>query len=168
MVPLSPVTWPASCFSNTWRRVSSPFLNCERPVILFMDNAKTHISLDVVEFCAKEKILPVMLPANITQLLQPADRVFRPLKKKMSDLLHTAGLLRPDSVSGQAKFPARLRYAMPAVSLELVKTAWRHTGLHPLDAQAVDAGKLVVDTLAGPQGAQECPPMAKSLGLHSL
>ena len=72
-----------------------PHLVDGRKYMLFMDNAKCHITLDIAEFCEQCEIVIVMLPANTTQIriLQPADQCFAPLKKKMTELLHTAGIL---------------------------------------------------------------------------
>ena len=132
-----------------------PHLVDGRKYMLFMDNAKCHITLDTAEFCEQCGIVIVMLPANTTQILQPADQCFAPLKKKMTNLLHTAGLLRPGASIGKSKFPAFLKHALSAVTVPLVQSAWRHTGLYPLDAGAIPKEKFVADAVSS--DPVDCP-----------
>lgn len=54
--------------------------NVQRPVILFVDGHRSHLSPEVSTFCS-EQIVLIALHPNSTHLLQPADvSVFRPLK----------------------------------------------------------------------------------------
>lgn len=120
-----------------------------------MDNASAHISLDIAEFCLDKGIIPVMLPANTTQVLQPADQCFSTLKSKMKDLIRTAGLLRPGATVGKGRFSISLRHALPTVSPTVIQAAWRNTGLFPLDANAIPTDKFVADATC--EMPPECP-----------
>ena len=63
--------------------------NIQRPVILFMDGQKGHISLEAAAFCKLKHIQPWLLRANMTHLLQPLDLTFfNSLKKKLNELAH--------------------------------------------------------------------------------
>ena len=44
--------------------------NIERPVVLIIDGASAHISLQSTEFCLTNKIQPILLKPNMTHLLQ--------------------------------------------------------------------------------------------------
>ena len=47
-----------------------------RPVILFIDGASPHISIEAAQICRKLKIQPWLLKPNATHLLQPLDLTF--------------------------------------------------------------------------------------------
>lgn len=57
--------------------------NITRPVILFIDGHKSHLTKEISEFCHNNKIILCALPPNTTHIMQPADvSVFKPLKSK--------------------------------------------------------------------------------------
>ena len=61
--------------------------NIKRPVILFVDGASPHISLQAAEFCKSQQIQPWLLRPNSTHILQPLDLTFfRSLKQEMKRL----------------------------------------------------------------------------------
>lgn len=122
-----------------------PFLDCERPCILTMDNASAHITLHIAEFCKEKGIVLLLLPANTTQMLQPCDQVFQTLKHKMADLARTAGLIRPGANLNKKYFAPFLSHALPSVSKLTVQSAWEKTGLYPLNSGAIPAEKFVAD-----------------------
>ncbi|KAJ8965729.1 hypothetical protein NQ314_003935 [Rhamnusium bicolor] len=54
-----------------------------KPVIVFIDGHKSHMSLSLSEFCDANGIILYALPPNTTHMLQPVDvSVFRPLKQE--------------------------------------------------------------------------------------
>ena len=57
--------------------------NIRRPMILFMDGQKGHISLEAAAFCKLKHIQPCLLRANMTHLT-----FFNSLKKKLNELAH--------------------------------------------------------------------------------
>lgn len=61
-----------------------PFLTrnkVKRPVILFLDGHKSHLTQETTDLCSKLKIVLINLYPNSTWLLQPCDvGVFKPLK----------------------------------------------------------------------------------------
>ncbi|KAG5858417.1 hypothetical protein JTB14_010103 [Gonioctena quinquepunctata] len=53
----------------------------EKPIILFMDGHRSHMTQPLSEFCQNNGIVLYALPPNTTHILQPADvSVFKPLK----------------------------------------------------------------------------------------
>ena len=93
----------ADLFLDYLKKGIEPYLDCPRPCVLFMDNALVHRSIDIASFCLDNCIIPVLLPPNTTQILQPVDQCSDPphLRKKMAYLMHTAGILQPESVLGR-------------------------------------------------------------------
>ena len=58
--------------------------NIERPIILFVDGASPHISLEAAKFCKSRQIQPWLLRPNSTHLLQPLDLTFFRALSKIS------------------------------------------------------------------------------------
>lgn len=55
--------------------------NVERPVLIFVDGHKSHLTMELSEFCCNNGIIFFALPPNTTHIMQPADvSVFEPLK----------------------------------------------------------------------------------------
>ncbi|XP_072375131.1 uncharacterized protein [Diabrotica undecimpunctata] len=89
-----PEDWGVGYSENGWMKsalfyeyianVFNPFLvknKVEKPVILFVDGHKTHLTLQVNQLCNKLGIVLIALYPNATRLLQPADvAAFKPLK----------------------------------------------------------------------------------------
>lgn len=46
------------------------------PVIIFVDGHKSHISMELAEFCVKNRLILISLYPNSTRILQPLDRLF--------------------------------------------------------------------------------------------
>ena len=47
-----------------------------RPVLLFMDGAKCHLSLEIAQLCTKLNVQPILLCPNMTHLTQPWDLTY--------------------------------------------------------------------------------------------
>lgn len=55
----------------------------KKPVLLFVDGHKSHLTMDLSKFCSENQITLYALPPNTTHVLQPADvSVFKPLKSE--------------------------------------------------------------------------------------
>ncbi|XP_072395154.1 uncharacterized protein [Diabrotica undecimpunctata] len=89
-----PNSWGIGLTENGWvnnknfyeyiENIFNPYLdrnNITRPVILFVDGHKTHLTVQTSQLCTDLKIILVALYPNATRLLQPADvATFKPLK----------------------------------------------------------------------------------------
>ena len=59
--------------------------NIPKPVVLFLDGHKSHMSYALSQQCAQRQIIVYPLHPNSTHILQPADvSVFKPLKSAWS------------------------------------------------------------------------------------
>ena len=55
--------------------------NVQKPVILFVDGHKTHVTIHPSKFCEDNEVILYLLPPNTSHILQPADvGAFWPLK----------------------------------------------------------------------------------------
>lgn len=60
------------------------------PVIVFLDEHKSHMSYHLSEFCKAKDIILVCLPPNTTHIMQPLDvAFFAPLKKMWNKVIQT-------------------------------------------------------------------------------
>jgi len=68
-----------------------PFLieaNIQRPVIVFLDGHKSHLSLHLSKFCRENGLILISLYPNSTHILQPLDvAVFGPLKGRWKKIV---------------------------------------------------------------------------------
>ena len=65
------------------------FVSSHKPVVLFKDGAKTHLTLHLSNFCAQNGIELYCLYPNATHIIQPADiSVFRPIKLGWRQAVH--------------------------------------------------------------------------------
>lgn len=71
----------ASFFKYVVNILEPHIQNVPKPVVLFLDNHSSHVSLQLSEFCQEKGIILVALPPNSTHILQPLDvSFFKPLK----------------------------------------------------------------------------------------
>lgn len=63
--------------------------NIPRPVVLFLDGHKSHLTFHLSKLCQENKIHLVALYPNSMHILQPLDvALFSPLKKRWKKLTH--------------------------------------------------------------------------------
>lgn len=56
--------------------------NIQKPILFFVDGHRSHMSIELSQFCDENGIILYSLPPNATHLMQPADvAVFKPLKE---------------------------------------------------------------------------------------
>lgn len=90
-----PKNWFMGKTSSGWMRSETFYeyiANCvvkwiddkkvKKPVLLFVDGHKSHLSMQLSQLCADKNIILYALPPNTTHILQPADvSIFKPLKE---------------------------------------------------------------------------------------
>ena len=126
--------------------------NIPRPVILFIDGANPHISLQAASFCKEKQIQPWLLKPNMTHLLQPLDLTFfsslkKQLKKSVWDWQCTpsnAGTtLNKYSVVALLHQATELCLDRP----DLISNGFKRAGIFPWDPTAPDTDKLLPGTI---------------------
>lgn len=125
--------------------------NIPRPVILFVDGHKSHLTMAISEWCHNNEIILYALPPNTTHMLQPADvSVFKPMKSEWKK-----------TVCKWQNKPENLNCSVTKINFcsvfdeilsksdrfkNSVKNGFRKSGLFPLNPDAVDFSKCVADT----------------------
>ena len=117
----------------------------EKPVILFVDGHKTHLTLQVHELCKKLGIILIALYPNATRLLQPADvAAFKPIKSGWQKGVLEWRQMHPHFQFNKEQFAPLLekvveKYVQPTTII----SGFRTTGLFPWDAEALDYSKCL-------------------------
>lgn len=116
-----------------------------RPVILFIDGHKSHMTLPLIKFCRKNQIILYALPPNTTHILQPADvSVFRPLKHQWKITVRTWQSKQEDPNASMTKinFCQVFEEALSGTNMVLcIKNGFRKCGLFPLESYNVHYSK---------------------------
>ena len=110
------------------------------PVILFMDGAKCHISLEIAQLCTQLKIQPILLRPNTTHLTQPLDltyfQSFKAELQKEKEAWHRKNI--GVSLSTYSIIP--LAHAVTERILEhkptIIGNGFKSGGIFPWDASA--------------------------------
>lgn len=63
--------------------------NISKPVLVFVDGHKSHLTMRLSEYCYENGIILYALPPNATHMIQPCDvSVFKPLKSEWKNTVH--------------------------------------------------------------------------------
>ena len=158
-----PKPWAIGLSDSGWMRsdtffeyvinVLDPFLDEQtvpKPVVLFMDGHKSHMSFKLSEECAKRQIIRYTLLPNSTHILQPADvSVFKPLKSEWKLTVRHFQRDNPNAVVTRSNFAGLIDKTVNVAAKETtIQNGFRACGLFPWNPNAVDFTKCVVDVPA--------------------
>lgn len=153
-----PEKWGIGRSDNGWMKsevffefianVFHPYLqenNIQRPVILFVDGHKTHLTYYLSELCKELKIILISLYPNSTRILQPADvAAFRPLKSEWKNAAFTWQTNNGGKAISKEDFAPILNEMLERMDLEnTIKNGFRATGLYPWNPSNIDFSKCL-------------------------
>lgn len=123
-----------------------------RPVILFVDGHKSHLSYQLSQFCDEHGIILYSLPPNTTHIMQPADvSVFKPLKSEWKKTVRHWQAMTENSnctVNRNTFCPLlETTLSMPTLP-ETIRNGFKRCGLFPFDPNAVDYTKCISTEMA--------------------
>ena len=136
--------------------------NITRPVLLFVDGARVHISLEASEFCDEKNILLYLLLPNSTHILQPLNLVVMgSIKSHYRKAVQRWGVEHPLHIYNREAFVDIFQGVYDTACTESNATkGFEVAGLYPLDEGRVDASKCFPADLFDPQNAPaELPPV---------
>lgn len=122
--------------------------NIKKPVILFVDGHKSHMSMALSLFCDENGIVLYALPPNTTHIMQPADvSVFKPLKQEWKKTLRNwqAKSENLNKTVTKTNFCKVFKETLDVDMTQSIKNGFRKCGLFPFDVDAVDFTKCVKD-----------------------
>jgi hypothetical protein len=106
--------------------------------LLILDGHGSHHTIEFIQFCDKNNVIPFGLPPNLTHLLQPLDvTVFQPLKHyqaKALDILVRDGVMD----IGKLEFLSYIEdIRKKAFKKETIQSAFKKTGIWPFNPNKV-------------------------------
>ncbi|XP_020296543.1 uncharacterized protein LOC109861344 [Pseudomyrmex gracilis] len=132
---------------NTWLDKN----NIKKPILCFVDGHKSHMTMQLSQFCDSNDIILYALPPNCTHIMQPADvSVFKPLKTDWKDTI-MKWQVKPENVNTcltKITFAPLLAETLNNNELKnSIVNGFRKCGLFPFNADAVDYSKCVQNIL---------------------
>lgn len=125
--------------------------NIQKPVLVFVDGHKSHLTMRLSEYCYENGIILYALPPNATHLIQPADvSVFKPLKAEWKNTVHEWATqpANVNSVLTKATFCPLLKKVLEKENLSVtISNGFRKCGLYPCNPNALDYSKCVQNNL---------------------
>lgn len=116
----------------------------KKPVILFIDGHKTHVSLQVSALCEERQVILYLLPPNTTHILQPADvGAFRPLKHYWRQEVKDFQNENPNSVVRRRDVAPMIKKALSKIPKTAIVNGFRACDLCPLNPDNVDYAKCL-------------------------
>ena len=116
-----------------------PYIGDKQPVLFILDNHSTHVSKAFIDSARRHKVDLLYLPAHSSHLLQPQDSgYFHVLKQKVADISTELGYLGI-KILPRHLFPKILMQAFNKISGSTVVSAFKCTGIYPLNKGAINA-----------------------------
>ncbi|KAF0688765.1 Uncharacterized protein FWK35_00038508, partial [Aphis craccivora] len=121
------------------------------PVLLFLDRHKSHLSLELSEYCVKKEIHMFCLPSNATHILQPCDvSIFKPLKSFWKSVVREnkkdndeERFNRHAKIITKYNFGTLFKKAFDNITIESIINGFRVCGLYPFNPDAVNYNKCI-------------------------
>ena len=118
--------------------------NIMKPVIMFVDGHRTHLTMQVSKYCEDNGIILYLLPPNTTHILQPADvGAFKPLKDYWKQEVINFQRKNPNSVVKRRDVAPLLAKVLEKIPSTAIRNGFRATGLYPLNPDAIDYSKCL-------------------------
>jgi hypothetical protein len=111
------------------------------PVILFLDGHRSHLTLELGQFCSQNGIIIVCLPPNSTHFIQPLDRVyFRPVKSFWADAVTEWRYQNGGGLLPKSQFASLLKTVIDKAqeSDTMIKNGFKSCGLFPFEMANLD------------------------------
>lgn len=151
-----PADWPIGRSDSGWM-VSSTFYEyivnifypwCLRngvifPVIYYLDGHKSHLSLELSDFCNAHQIILCALLPNSTHILQPCDTsIFRALKVKWRQVVQNHKQETEKNIT-KSTFAPLFQKAFDQISKDSIINGFKMSGLFPYDENAIDFSRCI-------------------------
>ncbi|KAJ8945467.1 hypothetical protein NQ314_009219 [Rhamnusium bicolor] len=153
-----PSDWGVGYSDNGWMKASLFFEyitnvfnvylernNIEKPVILFVDGHKTHLTLQINKLCQNLGIILIALYPNATRILQPADiSAFKPLKSGWQKGILNWRREHPHLQFTKENFaPLLHKVIQNYVNKQIIVNGFKATGLFPWNENTIDYSKCL-------------------------
>lgn len=158
----------ADVFNQFITEIFAPYLtenNITKPVILFIDGHKSHITLQLSLTCKELGVELIALYPNTTRITQPADvSVFGPIKKMYRNAVRKFQSENIGEVVTKLNIAVILKTVVDDLKPEIIINGFRACGLCPFDENAIDYSKC----LGTQKNAEECNDKNKLMTLKDF
>lgn len=123
--------------------------NAVFPIILFLDGHKSHLIMDLSNFCSNHQITLISLYPNSTHILQPLDvAVFKPLKTEYKKVIRQWRLKNNGEKVARENFAPILEQTLNSLTSlnEIIRNGFRTCGLFPFNPNAINYKEFFKDT----------------------
>ena len=136
-------------FIKWMEKIFLKFAVPERPIILFIDGHKSHVTLDVVDMARNNDVILFCLPPHTTHALQPLDvAVFKSFKNHFSKAVKALSFAKKNFVVSKRDFGRVVKDPFEqAFSIPNIKSGFRKSGIFPFNRNVVDESKMLPSTL---------------------
>lgn len=119
-------------------------IGIQRPVLLFIDGHKSHLTLAVAEFCVAHQIELIALHPNSTHIMQPLDfGFFKPFKQSY-EKENSAWRLTNQRKMRNEDIGTIAKNAVDSMDLKsIMASEFKATGLHPFTETALESNGLL-------------------------
>lgn len=127
--------------------IFSPWLDehkVKRPVLFLLDGHKSHINMELYNFCVQNQIILYCLLPNATHILQPCDvSVFKSLKARWKIVVRNHKQETTKAITKNTFAPIFHRAYEEAIKPEIIMNGFRKCGLYPFSADAVNYSQCI-------------------------
>ncbi|KAJ8931939.1 hypothetical protein NQ314_015101 [Rhamnusium bicolor] len=119
--------------------------NITRPVILFVDGHRSHLTQEVSKLCDENGVILISLFPNTTHIMQPADvSVFKPLKAGWKSSVRNWKFENFAKEVTRFTFGSILKAVFDEyATVKTIQNGFRKCGLYPFDKNNVDYSKCI-------------------------
>ena len=136
-------------FIKWMEKIFLKFAVPERPIILFIDGHKSHVTLDVIDMARNNDVILFCLPPHTTHALQPLDvAIFKSFKNHFSKAVKALSFAKKNFVVSKRDFARVVKDPFEqAFSIPNIKSGFRKSGIFPFNRNVVDESKMLPSTL---------------------
>ena len=136
-------------FIKWMEKIFLKFAVPERPIILFIDGHKSHVTLDVVDMARNNDVILFCLPPHTIHALQPLDvAIFKSFKNHFSKAVKALSFAKKNFVVSKRDFAQVVKDPFEqAFSIPNIKSGFRKSGIFPFNRNVVDESKMLPSTL---------------------
>ena len=137
--------WVDSELFLSWmHKVFLEFAVPQRPVMLFVDGHKSHLSLELIDLARKNNVILFCLPPHTTHALQPLDvAVFKSFKDQFFKSVRALSFSKKNFIVSKRDFAAVVKDPFEkAFSMSNIKAGFSKAGIYPFNPNAIDPAKM--------------------------
>ena len=134
------------------------FIPChtDQKILLLLHGHKSHVSVGLVEWASAQGIILYILPAHTSHLIQPMDvGCYGPLQRIYNSLCHKFMRETSRAITRYNVCELACKAYTRALSAENLQSAFRRTGIFPLNKNAIAKESLIPAQVSEPEKSMD-------------